>query len=147
VNERKEKRRNGKYVMRNEQKSWGDIIFMTHPHTGTPSHDRYLILTKEQVSKDKHKERGGGHTVWIGQLRAHQSLTVTVHAALLGMISKSPTGKATTLCEVQVGIGRGEAQETIECLARDNNATSGAEETRLLEEGDSVILMRGHDWE
>jgi hypothetical protein len=29
VNERKEKKRNGKCVIRNEEKSWGDVIFMT----------------------------------------------------------------------------------------------------------------------
>jgi hypothetical protein len=61
-------------------------------------------------------------------------------------MAKGPAREATTLREVQVGIGRGKAKETIEHLARDDDSASGAEEAGLLEEGDSVVLMGGHDW-
>jgi hypothetical protein len=70
---------------------------------------------------------------------------MTMHTTLLSTMAKYPAGKTMTLHEVQVGIGRGETQETVECLARDRDSTSRAEEARLLKEGDSMILMGGHD--
>jgi hypothetical protein len=61
-------------------------------------------------------------------------------------MAKFSAGETTTLRKVQIGIDRGKTQETVEHLRRDRDATSGAEETRLLEEGDSVVLVGGHDW-
>jgi hypothetical protein len=69
-----------------------------------------------------------------------------MHPTLLGMIAKGPAGEAMTLRKVQVGVGRGKMQEAIERLIGDNNLASGAEEARLLEEGDSVVLVGRHDW-
>jgi hypothetical protein len=62
------------------------------------------------------------------------------------MMAERPAGETATLCEMQVGIGRGKAEETIKRLARDDDLVSGAEETRLPKEGDSVELVGGHDW-
>jgi hypothetical protein len=60
-------------------------------------------------------------------------------------MAEATTGEAPTLRKVQVGIRGGEAQEAIERLARDGDAANRSEERRLLEEGDSVVLMEYHD--
>jgi hypothetical protein len=73
-------------------------------------------------------------------------LATTTHPALLGTMAKGPAGEAMTLRKVQVGVGGGKVQEAIKHLTGDNELVSRAEEARLLEKGDSVILMRGHDW-
>jgi hypothetical protein len=69
-----------------------------------------------------------------------------MHATLLGMMAERPAGETMTLREMQVGIGRGKAKKTVKRLTEDDDSASGAEEAGLLEEGDSVVLMRGHDW-
>jgi hypothetical protein len=68
-----------------------------------------------------------------------------MYTALLGAMAKGPAREATTLRKVQVGIGRGKAKKAVERLARDGDSASRAEETRLLKEGDSVVLVGGHD--
>jgi hypothetical protein len=61
-------------------------------------------------------------------------------------MAERPAGETMTLHEMQVGVSRGKAKETIEHLTRDDDSASRAEEAGLLEEGDSVVLMGGHDW-
>jgi hypothetical protein len=72
-------------------------------------------------------------------------LEPSTYTALLSMIAKCPARKAVTLCKVQVGISRGEAQKTVKHLTGDGDVMGRTKETELPEEGDSVVLVGGHD--